>query len=476
MNASWAKSSLSRFHCSVAAFLLSLASAGAAPGGVEFWLTTGDRSHLLERESDLAFSSAAARDHAIAIDPARRYQSVEGFGAALTDASAFLIARALTAEQRASLLAELFGPQGLSLGLVRLTVGASDFSSNHYSFDDLPKGARDPQMEQFSIAPNREAVLPVLRQIRDLNPNVKVFAAPWSAPGWMKTSDRLIGGQLKPSDYSAYTRYLRNYVRAYEAEGIALYALTIQNEPGFTPADYPGMRVSAKARADFLGGHLGPLMAKEFPQLRLLDWDHNWDKPWEPEAVLRNKTASRYVAGVAWHCYAGDVAAQSRVHKRHPNKETWLTECSGGEWGPEFSGTLVWMARHLIIGGTRNWAKGVMLWNLALDQNHGPHLGGCNDCRGVVTIDTQSGVVTRNVEYYVLGHVSRFIHPGAVRINSTASIPGLDHVAFRNKDDGAYVLIVSNGRSGEASFSVTAAKRSFKANLPPKSLATFVWY
>ncbi len=198
-----------------------------------------------------------------------------------------------------------------------------------------------------------------------------------------------------------------------------IYAITLQNEPHYEPADYPGMRLDPPVRAQVISQYLGPLFARSGIATLILDWDHNWDEPQSPLQVLSDSTAARYIAGVAWHCYAGDVSAQNVVHDAHPDKDAYFTECSGGEWAPTFADNLKWFVRTLIIGATRDWAKGVILWNLALDDQHGPHTGGCGNCRGVVTI-TSGGAVTRNVEYYALGHASRFVRPGARRVASTS--------------------------------------------------------
>lgn len=446
----------------------------ADPSAVRTWLTSADATLRLDRRPDLPFSENARAAPAIRIDAAQRHQEIVGFGASLTDASAWLIHNRMSPSQRQALLAELFGADGLGLSLTRLTIGASDFSRTHYSFDDMPKGKRDPALRHFSIAPNRAALLPTLKLMLAHNPGLKVMASPWSAPGWMKTSDSLIGGALAPRAYPAFARYLERYVEAYAAEGVPIYALTIQNEPAFVPADYPGMRVTAKGRSYFVKNHLGPLLAEKHPGVRILDWDHNWDKPFSPLRVLSDPAAARYVAGVAWHCYGGEVAAQSVVRAAHPDKETWITECSGGEWAPEWDKTLSWMARTLIIGGTRHWAKGVLLWNLALDEKHGPHLGGCENCRGVVTIDSATGEITRNVEYYVLGHASRFVRAGAYRIDSRGDVADLDHVAFVNRD-GSRVLIAFNQGKEPRRFAVGDGTREFVAELPAGALASYVW-
>jgi glucosylceramidase len=457
--------------------LLMPACAAHAGEAVRVWVTTGDQHQLMARKHDIAFDAAprasASPGPAIELDPAKRFQAVVGFGAALTDASALLIEDKLAAPQRAALLHELFGRDGDGLGLsmTRLTIGASDFSPTHYSLDDMPPGQGDPTLAHFSIDPNRAAVLPVLRQARAINPALAVMASPWSAPAWMKTTDSLVKGHLKPTAYAPFAQYLLRYVQAYAAEGVPIYALTLQNEPHFEPDNYPGMRVEPAERARFIGGYLGPALAGT--GVKIFDWDHNWDQPESPMATLADPAAARYIDAIAWHCYAGTVDAQSRVHAAHPDKDAYLTECSGGDWAPGWSHALQFFTGTLLIDGSRNWARGVLFWNLALDEQNGPHLGGCGTCRGVVTIDSRSGQVTRNPEYYALAHVSRFVRPKAQRIESS-EVAGVKSVAFRNADDGSLVLVAAN--PGDArTVTVRAGGRSFQASLAADSVTTFTW-
>jgi glucosylceramidase len=301
------------------------------------------------------------------------------------------------------------------------------------------------------------------------------MASPWSAPGWMKSSDSLVQGTLKPEAFAPFAQYLSRYVSTMKAEGVPVSALTLQNEPHFEPSNYPGMRVEPPKRAAFIGGYLGPVLAQQNPGTQIFDWDHNWDQPGSPAAVLADPAARKYVSGVAWHCYAGDERVMAALHDANPDKDTWFTECSGGNWAPEWSGQLQFFTGTLMIGATRGWAKGVLLWNLALDENHGPHLGGCGDCRGVVTIDSKTGAITRNVEYYALAHASRFVLPGARRIASDSGFAGLDDVAFVNPD-GSMALLVANSANQARSFSVRIGRRSFAYTLPASSVATFTWH
>ena len=452
--------------------------AAAAPA-VQAWLTTGDQARLLSREPDIALAGAKPGAAAIVVDASTRYQQMQGFGASITDASAWLIQNKLNPAQRAALLQDLFGTSagtegGIGMAFTRLTIGASDFSRSHYSFDDMPKGETDPELKHFSIAPQQDTVLPVVKAALAVNPQLKVMASPWSAPGWMKSTDSLVKGTLKPEAFDAFARYLSLYVTTMKAQGVPVSALTLQNEPHFEPEDYPGMRVDPAKRAAFIGGHLGPLLARENPGTTVFDWDHNWDEPDSPAAVLGDTRAAKYVSGVAWHCYAGDVAVQARVHARFPDKDTWFTECSGGGWAPDWSKNLQFFTRTLVIGTTRGWARGVLLWNLALDEKDGPFLGGCKNCRGVVTIDSRTGEVTRNVEYYALAHASKFVRPGAYRIASSGEAGDVVNVAFRNPD-GSVALVVANGAGQARALSVRAGKRGFSHTMPAASVATFVW-
>lgn len=441
------------------------------------WVTTGDQSRLLAREPDLRFIRAAIDSSlsVIDVDDTQRFQSVIGWGAAMTDASAYLIQRKLTASQRDALLQELFGRDpGIGLSFVRIPMGASDFSRSHYSYDDRPAGATDSTLAQFSIDVDRAEKIPTLKRALAINPQLKLMGSPWSAPGWMKTSGSLIKGTLVPQFYGAFAEYFRRWIEAYDAEGLPIFAITLQNEPHFEPDNYPGMRLPPAQRAAVIGNYVGPLLAKRGIHAQIWDWDHNWDEPNSPLAVLGDSVARQYVSAVAWHCYGGEVSAETAVHDKYPDKDTYFTECSGGEWAPVWADNLKWYVSKMIIGNARGWSRGVALWNLALDENHGPHLGGCGNCRGVVTINSMTGAVTRNPEYYALAHASRFVRPGAVRIASSAS-NGLETVAFRNADDQSKALIVLNTTTSPSQFAVRTSAMSFTTSLPGGAVATFTW-
>ena len=457
------------------AALVVAAPAMAAPK-LNAWVTTGDKSQLLAAQAPSGVVAASAIDGlpVIAVDAKERHQSIVGFGAAITDASAWLIQTKLTPAQREALLQELYGRKngGLGFSFTRITIGASDFSLDYYSLDDAPDG--DPKLAHFSLARPQQYVFPTLRAALKINPDLKVMASPWSAPAWMKANGSLIQGQLKPEAYPVYADFFARYIKEARKVGVPTDYLSVQNEPNFEPDSYPGMLWPPKDRAKFFGEDLAPVFKREKIATKVLDWDHNWDKPEQPTTVLADAKANAFLAGVAWHCYAGDVSAQEPVRAAHPDKEVFLTECSGGEWAPKFDDSFSWMVENLIIGSTRGGSRGVLMWNLALDEKFGPHRGGCGNCRPVVTIDSTNGAITRTQEYYAFGHASRFVKPGATRIGSPAKVGDLRTVAFQNRDGGR-VLLVLNVGAQPASFAISEGARRFKATLPARSAGTFTW-
>ena len=443
---------------------------------VELWLSTADRRLRLARQPDLSMTMRAASPTDVIVDTRATYQRIDGFGAAVTDASAWLLQNKMSDSQRGALLRELFGPPpGLDMAMTRLTIGASDFSLQPYSLDDMPAGQVDPGLAHFNASPNLRDVIPTMREVLAIQPRMRIVASPWSPPAWMKSSDNLIGGELLEAYESAYADYLVKYVAAYRGYGIPIFALTVQNEPGYVPSTYPGMSVPAATRARLIGQYLGPALAARAPGTRILEWDHNWDAPQQPLEVLADPVAARYVDGVAWHCYAGTASAQDDVHRAHPDKSAYITECSGGDWASAKDGELMWFARDLLLAGIRHWARGVIYWNLALDEQHGPHSGGCGLCKGVVTIDSRTGAVSRNDEYYAFAHFSRFVLPGAVRVGSSETDRDLNNVAFRNPDDGTVVLVAVNSHADARELSVAQGPFAFRYTMPAQSVATFVW-
>ena len=465
------------------------------------WVTTPDRAELLHERAPVAFAKGSSTQTTITVDPKTKYQTMDGFGASITDSSADVLYQ-LSPVQRDKTMRSLFDPkQGIGVSFLRQVVGSSDFTAEpaHYTYDDVPAGQTDFSLKHFSIAHDQKEILPLLRRAKQLNPSLKVMATPWSPPAWMKTGDSLVGGRLKddPAVYNAYARYLVKFVKAYTAAGVPVDFLSVQNEPqNRKPSGYPGTDMPVRQQAAVIEA-LGPMLRAASPRTKILGYDHNWTThpgdvastpPGEdPETdypyQLLSTPAAKWIAGTAYHCYSGDPSAQTALHQTFPEKGIWFTECSGSH-GPNdtpeqiFRGTLTWHARTLMLGTTRNWAKSVVNWNIALDSTGGPHNGGCDTCTGLVTLQTD-GSVTTDAEYYTIGHLSKFVKPGAVRIGSTSyGTTGwngqLMSAAFRNPD-GSTALLVHNENDEPRSFAVAVGDQSFEYTLPGGSIATYVW-
>jgi glucosylceramidase len=476
-------------------------SSGPASLQARVWVTTVDRSELLHERAPVAFHRGQSPEVTITVDPAQTYQTMDGFGASITDSSASVLYR-LTPAERERAVRSLFDPkQGIGVSFLRQPVGSSDFTAaaQHYTYDDVPVGQTDFALQHFSIAPDQAQVLPLLRRAKQLNPSLKVMATPWSPPAWMKTGDSLVGGRLKddPAVYDAYARYLVKFVKAYAAAGVPIDFLSVQNEPqNRKPSAYPGTDMPVRQEAKVIEA-LGPMLRAASPRTKILGYDHNWTThpgdvastpPGEdPETdypyKLLASPAGKWLAGTAYHCYSGDASNQSALHDAFPDKGIWFTECSGSH-GPNdtppqiFRGTLTWHARNLVIGTTRNWAKSVVNWNIALDSQGGPHNGGCDTCTGLLTLQPD-GSVTTDAEYYTIGHLAKFVRPGAVRIASTSfGTTGWNgqimDVAFRNPD-GSTALVVHNENDAPRTFTVAVGDQSVDYTLPGGALATFTW-
>jgi glucosylceramidase len=467
------------------------------------WITTPDGSDKMADLGTVDFTNTpadpATAPPTVVVDPSRTFQTMTGFGAAITDSSASVL-YSLPPQARSTAMASLFDPAtGDGLDYLRQPIGASDFvTTAAYTYDDVPAGQTDYGLEHFTIAHDQTQILPLLRQAEKLNPRLQILATPWSPPAWMKTGGSLTGGRLidDPRIYRAYAAYLVDFIKAYRANGVRINAITVQNEPqNRTPAGYPGTDMSSVQEEKVIDD-LGPMLHDAGLNTKILAYDHNWTEhpndvaatpPDEsadvndyPQQVLAS-SAAQYVAGTAYHCYSGDPSAMTALHDQFPTKDIYFTECSGSQSSVPantFSDTLKWHARNLIIGATRNWAKTVVNWNIALDPAGGPHLGGCGTCTGVLTIGTD-GTVTGNAEYYTLGHLARFVKPGAVRIASTSfGTTGWNgqvmDVAFRNPD-GSTVLVAHNENDNPQTFAVAEGDQHFTYTLPGGALATFVW-
>jgi glucosylceramidase len=451
------------------------ASQAQVPTRIDVVESSEDLHESLQEKPPLHFGSSHEAGLTIEVNDSVKYQEIDGFGASLTDSSAWLISQKLNAQQRRELLQMLFDrKKGIGLSMLRQPMGASDFALKDYTYDDMPSGQTDPDMKRFSIDYDREQIIPILHEILALNRNLKIIGSPWSPPAWMKTPDSMIKGTLLPTVYASLAKYFVRYVQAYQASGIPIFAVTPQNEPLNIPDDYPGMGMSSEEQTEFIRDHLGPAFRAAGIKAKILTFDHNWDLIDFPIKVLSDKQAAAFIPGIATHCYGGSPTAQTELHNRFPDKDIWLTECSGGEWQ---KGRLLEEQVRLIISTTRNWAKSVILWNLALNQNHEPFLGGCKTCRAIVTIDdsVSPSRIIPTVDFTALGHASKFVAPGAFRIDSSSfEQDRLESVAFRNPD-GSIVLIVLNGGATAATFNLSWKDKYASYHLEPAAVATFRW-
>jgi glucosylceramidase len=444
---------------------------------VNVWLTTADQANLMAPQGALVFGPDAGQNSmTIDVDSRTTFQQIDGFGASFTDSSAWLVYTKLTPAARNTLMSRLFDPvAGIGLSYLRQPMGATDFALSSYTYDDVPAGQTDPSMAHFSIDHDRAYILPVLKQARLINNQLRVMATPWSPPAWMKSSQSMIGGSLNPSAMAPLASYFVKFLQAYQMENVPIDRITIQNEPHFTPTGYPGMFMEWDQQAAFVRDYLGPAIANAGLTTGIALWDHNWDEPNYPINVLTDAGAARYAAGSAFHCYAGTPDAMTTVHNFNPGKDLYFTECTDSTirtWASFLKSDI----ENLLIGATRNWARTVLKWNIALDPNHGPQNGGCSTCTGLVTIDQSSGAVSYNVDYYTLGHASKFVRPGARRIASNTFGPGsIEDVAFKNPD-GSIALIVLNADSVSRTFKVRVGQQSFLYQLPASGVATFTWH
>lgn len=448
--------------------------ARAANEVVNAWVTTADQSKLLQAQASFNFAADAGTNATtITVDENQTYQGIDGFGFTLTGGSAGLL-NGLGANQT-NVLNELFGTANGQIGIsyIRISIGASDLSSSDFTYNQT---AGDFNMNNFSISAENQDLLPILKKIIAINPSIKIIATPWTAPTWMKVNttgnNGYTGGSLNTAAgyYDAYARYFVKYLQAMQAQGITIDAITPQNEP-LNPYNNPSMVMQPNEQANFIKNNLGPQIRAAGFQTKIIAYDHNTDRIDYPETVLADGGANPYVDGSAFHLYAGNISALTDVHNAYPNKNVYFTEQWVGA-PSNFGGDLSWHVNTLIIGATRNWSRNVLEWNLASDPNNNPHTpGGCSTCLGGITASGTS--ITRNVGYYIIGHASRFVRPGAVRISSNLS-GSIQNVAFKNSD-GSKVLIALNNGSSSVSFKVKWGAESFTYTLAAGAVATFKW-
>ena len=477
---------------------LCLWAASGAPARaqvVNVWLTTDDQQTLMAPQTPVSFAGGVSSQlPAIYISESQTGQTIEGFGASMTDSAAYLLNEVVPKSALPGVMQSLFShSQGIGVSFLRNPMGASDIARTIYSYDDNAADSTNSSLPSFSISYDQADILPMLLAAKAINPQIKMLGTPWSPPGWMKGSGTMLGGssqvnaQLLTAQYTALANYLVKYVEAYQAAGIPVDYLTIQNEPLYVPAYYPGSYMAPTNQLTILKNYVLPALAAANLSTRILVYDHNWDTPSYPETVLADATlaASPQIAGVAWHWYGGPPGAMTTLHNIYPQLGQYVTEASGGAWVTDE----VQIDFEMIIHSMRSWSKSYVKWSLALDQNNGPFIPkGCGDCTGLITVNSNTRAVTNTIDYYTLGHFSKFVLPGAVRVWSN-NAPGLISAAFINPPrqngvakpvpsevrDRQRVLVVYNDSGSAQTFQVVWYGMSFTYSLPSYAGATFEW-
>ncbi len=440
---------------------------------VTLWLTKSNGSVLFQKQTaSLNFGGVSGSASTITVDTTQRFQTMDGFGYTLTGGSAGHL-MGMSAAARAALLKELFDTTGNNIGIsyLRVSIGASDLDAAPFSYNDLPAGETDVELKKFDLGPDKQQLIPVLKEILAINPTIKILGSPWSPPVWMKDNGDTRGGSLKPEFHDAYARYFIKYIQAMKGEGITIDAITIQNEP-LHPGNNPSLKMEAAQQATFIKGSLGPQFRAAGINTKIILYDHNLDRPDYPITVLNDADAKQYIDGSAFHHYAGTIDAMSQVHHAHPDKALYFTEQWIGAPG-NLAGDLSWHVKNLIVGAPRNWSRNVLEWNLSSNPALQPHTdrGGCDRCLGAITIDGSN--VTRNPAYYIIAHASKAVRPGSVRIGSNV-FTTLPNVAFQT-GDGKKVLIVLNDGAAAQTFHVAFGATKLAATLDAGAVGTYMW-
>lgn len=454
------------------------------------YTTTADSTRLFVK-SGLDFAAADPSVPVIRVTD-QTFQTVEGFGAAITVSSCYNLLK-MKPEDRKAFLVELFDPkEGVGSSLIRLAIGGSDFTWDY----EHPNGGRftwcdEEGMEHF--APHEldvKYVLPILKEIYAINPDVKIIGSPWTAPRWMKLDADLkephyswTGGRLNPACYQDYADYLVKWIQYFEGQGFPIYGITPQNEP-LNAGNSMSMLMYWEDTRDFVKTALGPAFEKAGLKTKILIFDHNYnydrmaDQDGYPLKVYEDPEASKYIAGSAWHNYGGRVSELDRIIAAAPDKEIWFTEASIGKWGYRFGRSLLNDFREIFLGTLSRNGKGVVFWNLMLDEKFGPYTnfkGSCMTCYGAVNVVSGDySKVDRYTQWYNIAHASVVVRPEAVRVGTEGSVEGVQCLVFRNVD-GSYGALLLNDADAAKQLSLTVGKHSLPVEVPSRSLVSVRW-
>ena len=454
---------------------------------VTLYVTNTSRTYDLTK-SGLAFGTGSNMSPStVTLDPATRYQEMDGFGAAITGSTGYNLMQ-MTQENRTKFLTETFSDkEGYGFSYVRIAIGCSDFSFSEFTCCD-EKG-----LEHFALPmEDTKYVIPILKEILAINPAVKIIAAPWTCPKWMKVKsltdrtplDSWTNGQLNPDYYQDYATYFVKWIQAFKAEGIDIYAVTPQNEP-LNRGNSASLYMEWEEQRDFVKTALGPQMKAAGLSTKIYAFDHNYNydniesQKNYPGKIYEDAAASQYLAGAAYHNYGGNREELLNIHQAYPEKELLFTETSIGTWnsGRDLSKRLMEDMEEVALGTINNWCKGVIVWNLMLDNDRGPNReGGCQTCYGAVDINNSDyKTIIRNSHYYIIAHLSSVVKPGAVRIATTGYTDnGITCSAFENTD-GTYAFVLINNNEKSKKITVSDGQRHFAYDVPGKSVTSYRW-
>ncbi|MDH6358841.1 glycoside hydrolase family 30 beta sandwich domain-containing protein [Parabacteroides sp. PF5-9] len=456
-------------------------------GDVTIYITTNTRSQDFKKQAVDFSAKDNMSPSTIKLEPATRYQSMDGFGAAVTGSSCYNLMQ-MSLENREKFLKETFSPtEGMGFSYIRVAIGCSDFSLSEYTCCDTPG------IENFGLTSEEtEYVIPILKRILEINPDINIMGSPWTSPRWMKVNNlkdmqpfnSWTSGQLNPTYYADYASYFVKWIQAFEQEGIRIYSVTPQNEP-LNHGNSASLFMGWKEQLDFVKDHLVPQFKKASLNTKIYLFDHNYnydnmaDQNDYPVKIYDAGIDSDLVAGAAYHNYGGDKSELLDIHERYPDKELVFTETSIGTWndGRNLELRLIEDMREVALGTVNNWCKGVIVWNLMLDSERGPNReGGCQTCYGAVDIERSDyATITRNSHYYIVGHLSSVVKPGAVRIGTSGfSETGFFYSAFENPD-GTYAVVLLNSQTESKTITLDDGKQHFSYNVPGKSVISYRW-
>ncbi|HEY1463728.1 MAG TPA: glycoside hydrolase family 30 protein [Terriglobales bacterium] len=433
---------------------------------VQGWTTSKNKK--FQKIVPPLWRSTSANSAAIQIDPSQRYQKILGFGAAFTDASCYIFSQ-LNQQERQALLSEFFGPSGLRLSVCRTCIGASDYSTSVYSFDESSEP--DPELKKFSIEHDRTYILPTLREARKINPDLFLFSSPWSPPGWMKAGKSMLGGNMRNEYFAPYAQYFVKFLQGYADDGVKINAVTVQNE---VDTDQNGRMPAAlwgqEYEIGFVKGHLGPALQSASLDTKIWILDHNYNLAGRVVDELQDPDVYKYVDGVAWHGYFGKPEFMTQVHNAFPDKNAYWTEGGPDYTSPDYQTDWAkWGQTYSEI--LRNWARCIVGWNLVLDENGKPDIGPFS-CGGVVTVNSKTHDLSRSGQYWAFAQYSKVIQRDAQVIASQGAMKGVSHVALENPD-GAHVLVLTN-QGADQQISVQLGNQALDLTLEGDSITTLL--